>query len=116
MLSYFFVVGAGFFFWTVPYSKAATNEIGERVNSLREKFLIINIFRMSRELFSALAMLLTGVMVEKGKIWINKDTKNFLWILLGNSILIVIFHIGRRIVEKIEKNTSQLHEGEEMDN
>ena len=64
---YFFVIGAGFFCWSAPFTKAATNEIAERVESVRENFLMVNIFGVLRELFSAIAMLITGIIVEKSK-------------------------------------------------
>ena len=86
------LLGFGSFFSIFPYSRATTNEFTERVESEREKYLIMNFIRLVRELITAATLLLLGVLMKI-------EIKAFLYVIIVNVGLSIIFHLMRRIFE-----------------
>ena len=66
-----------FYFTIVLFSKTITNELSEKVLDDEEKYLVFNFTRLVRTTFTAVAMLITGVLVQKSKNNNMKDYKIF---------------------------------------
>ena len=64
---YMILVGGVNFFYSFPYSRIVSNELLEKVNSEREKYLVLNFTRFIRELFAGVCLLSIGILMKKSK-------------------------------------------------
>ena len=63
---YMVLLGLGSFLWIAPYQREMSTEIISRTENPREKYLITNFMRTTREILTGVTVVVIGVLMEKG--------------------------------------------------